>query len=368
MTSRRTFISMLGAGVSGAALPLNTQAHKTGKTPEEDNFTEKRITVDALCYHENLSAKTVENAIQGGLTAAVFDISIYPRECAAAVRELSQWNVRFDDSNYRLVSVKKAADFERAKREKKLGIVLACQDASILGTSLGDWRTNLKLFHTLGLRVLQLTHNARTHWADSFMEKRDGGLSRAGEQLINEMNRLGVIIDLSHCSRQTLLDAVQISKQPCAVTHAGCKQLAPTARNKTDEEIRALGKAGGFFGVFNMTVWLTQNSTASINTVIDHIDHAVQLIGTAQVGFGSDGALDKLDAPAEVARMARVQQLNTGGPSAEWEVKHVRVPELNAPDRLNALAEGLARRGYSNTQINGIIGGNFVRLFQRVCQ
>ena len=366
MTTRRTFISTLGGGILAANLQPKINARETEKANDILNFADNRITVDALCYQENFSSQAVENAVKGGLTAAVYDISAFPREYPAAIRELSRWNVRFNDPNEKVVAVRKAADFERARREQKLGIVLACQDASILGSSLGDWKTNINLFHALGLRVLQLTHNARTHWADSFMEKRDGGLSRAGEQLIGEMNKLGIIIDLSHCSRQTLLDVVELSKRPCAVTHAGCKKLAATGRNKSDEEIRALGKSGGFFGVFNMTTWLTDQPTASLNTVIDHIDHAVQLIGAAQIGFGSDGALDQLDAPAETARMARVQKLNAGTPSAEWEVKHVRVPELNAPNRLAALGEGLSKRNYTDAQIKGITGGNFVSLFQRV--
>lgn len=367
MQTRRQFISHF----AGSALTIKLASQVNAVTNQQTILSGKKvkdgIRVDALCYHENLSSQAIENAIKGGLTAAVFDINAYPREFASAVKELSRWNVWFNNPGEKLISVRKVADFERAKNEQKLGIVLACQDASILGTSLGDWKSNLFLFHTLGLRVLQLTHNSRTHWADSYMEKRDGGLSRAGEQLTGEMNKLGMIIDLSHCSRQTLLDTVQTSKQPCAVTHAGCKSLAATARNKSDEEIRALGKAGGFFGIFNMTTWLTNEPTASLDTVIKHIDHAAQLIGADNVGFGSDGALDSLDAQAEISRMARVQKINNGTPSAEWEVKHVRVPELNAPNRLDALAQGLSKRNYTDAQIKGITGGNFVRLFRHIC-
>lgn len=367
MQTRRQFISNFTASAVAANLASRVYGGTNEQTTLLHSQIKEGIRVDALCYHENLSSQAIKSAINGGLTAAVFDISAYPREFTGAVRELSKWNTWFNDPAAKLVSVRKVSDFEQAKKGQKLGIVLACQDASILGTSLGDWKSNLFLFHTLGLQVLQLTHNSRTHWADSYMEKRDGGLSRAGEQLTGEMNKLGMIIDLSHCSRQTLLDTVQTSKQPCAVTHAGCKSLAATARNKSDEEIRALGKAGGFFGIFNMTTWLTNEPKASLETVIKHIDYAAQLIGADKVGFGSDGALDQLDAPNEAARMARVQKINAGTPSAEWEVKHVRVPELNAPNRLSALAEGLSKRNYTDAQIEGITGGNFVRLFGRVC-
>lgn len=362
MLNRRIFIGTLASSAIAANLTASANVEAVNNA-----FLDSKIRVDALCYGNEITSEVIEHAIGGGLTTAVFDIEIHPREYENALKELASWNARFKDSDSKLVSVLKAADFERVRREKKLGIVLACQDATILGTSLGDWQTNLSLFHALGLRVLQLTHNARTHWADSFMERRDGGVSLAGEQLIGEMNKLGMVIDLSHCSRRTLLDAVQMSKQPCAVTHAGCKSLAATARNKSDEEIRALGKSNGFFAVYNMTTWLTSGSSADLNTVIDHIDHAAQLIGADKIGFGSDGALDRLDAGAEVARMARVQKLNAGGPSFEWAVRHVRVPELNAPHRLLKLAEGLAKRGFTEAQIDGIAGGNFLRLFREVC-
>ncbi|HYO77562.1 MAG TPA: membrane dipeptidase [Thermoanaerobaculia bacterium] len=319
--------------------------------------------IDALCYGK-YSEEAVRNALAGGLTAVVYDIESYPRQYDTAVRELANWQERF--ANPALLLVRSADDIVRAQREKKLGIILGSQDASILGTSLADWRANLGLFHLLGLRVLQLTHNSRTHWADSYMEKRDGGLSRSGEELVKEMNARGFLIDLSHCSPQTLFDTIAVSSKPVTVTHAGCRALAPTWRNKSDEEIRAIGRNGGLFGVFNMTTWLTNRATASIDDVVAHIDHAVQLIGPAHVGFGSDGSLDRHDAEAETKGMARVQQYgsNPGGPSFEWPVRHVRVPELNAPDRLTRLGEALSKKGYSSADVNAICGGNFARVFR----
>ena len=366
--SRRTFVAGLAAAGVVAALPASSADRAASPAATLPPGAKGYLRVDALCYAtQGITADVVERALKGGLSAAVFDLDVYPRENVGALRALTQWNERFFAPDANVLAVRQAADFDRAKQAGQLGIVLACQDANILGVPQCDFRAMLRLFHTLGLRVLQLTHNERTPWGDSFMEKRDGGLSRAGEQLVQAMNALGLVVDLSHCSRQTLLDAVALSQRPCAVTHAGCAALAPTARNKSDDEIRALGKAGGFFGVYNMTTWLTAGPAASLATVLDHIDHAVQLIGPAQVGFGSDGGLDQLDAAAELVRMSAVQQKHQGQPSAEWPVQHVRVPELNAPSRLSALAEGLARRGYSNEHVNGITGGNFVRLFQRVC-
>lgn len=222
-------------------------------------------------------------------------------------------------------------------------------------------------FSDLGLRVLQLTHNEPNVWGTSYLEARQTGLSEAGRALVQKMNELRMAVDLSHCSPQTLYDTLAVSQRPCLVTHAGCRALANTARNKSDAELRALGKQGGFFGVYNMTNWLTSRPSASLDTVIDHIAYAAKLIGPEHVGFGSDGALDLLDAAAELRDLAGMQRAAPGKPGSEWEVRHVRVPELNAPNRLEALAAGLARRSFNTGEIEGFIGGNFLRVFQQVC-
>jgi len=371
LLTRRRFITasaMTGAAAVFAAPRLFAQTSKASQSGRDiDALYERSISVDTLSIGDELTPEMVQAVVAAGLTAVVYDIPLYPRDFLGAVRKLTDLNSFFLDTKLPVMRVENAADLAAAKREKKFGVILGCQDASIVGAGSADYVANFEMFHRLGLRVLQLTHNNRSAFGDDYMEKHDGGLSYAGEGLVKAMNRLGAVVDLSHCSRQTLLDAVAVSKKPCMVTHAGCKALAATARNKSDEEIKALGAAGGVFSVYDMTTWMTDKPTASLDTVLDHIDHAAQLIGADHVGFGSDGAIDKLDAVAETARMAEVQKNNAGGPSFEWPVRHVRVPELNSPARLRALAQGLARRNYKDAEIAGIIGGNFARLFQQVC-
>jgi membrane dipeptidase len=248
--------------------------------------------------------------------------------------------------------------------------VLACQDAAILDASTISVNRynlqNLALFHELGLRVLQLTHNDRNAVGDSFREKEDAGLSRLGEAVVPEMNQLGILVDLSHCSRRTTLQAIQLSTRPCAITHAGCKALHPTARNKTDEEIRAVAEKGGYFGAFNMSLWLTSQRTTSIDDVLAHIDHAVKIGGLEHVGFGSDGPVTASPASPEaaLAGMRGYYERNKGLPGAETEPYHVNVAELNSPRRLDRLAQGLARRGYNADAVDKIVGGNIVRVLR----
>jgi membrane dipeptidase len=217
--------------------------------------------------------------------------------------------------------------------------------------------------------VLQLTHNERNAIGDSFRERSDAGLSLLGERVVAEMNALGMLIDLSHCGDRTTLEAIRLSRRPCAVTHAGCRALLETGRNKSDGEIRALAERGGFFGVYSMSLWLTDRDRSSVDDVIDHIEHAVRVGGIDLVGYGSDGPVLADDTPPEelLQGIAAYTRRNAGLPGSERTPKHVIVQELNTPRRLAILAQGLARRGHAEGSIEKILGGNFARVFREAC-
>ncbi len=247
MMTRRTFIRNSIGALSLASVPsfaavVATRA-QTGAKRSVNDVYQRAFAIDILT-NDN-SWFDVQQAIDAGLTAAVVDLQIYPRTFINAVQALQDWNAAFK-RNDRLVKVTKAADLLLAKPQKKFGVVLSCQDASILDAStasVNDFNLqNLQLFYDLGLRVLQLTHNERNAVGDSFREKSNAGLSRLGEKVVASMNELGMLIDLSHCGDKTTMEAIQLSKKPCAITHAGCRALYPTLRNKLDEHIRAIAE------------------------------------------------------------------------------------------------------------------------------
>jgi membrane dipeptidase len=214
-----------------------------------------------------------------------------------------------------------------------------------------------------------LTHNERNAVGDSFREKSNAGLSRLGEKVVTAMNDLGMIIDLSHCGDNTTMEAIQLSKKPCAITHAGCRALYPTLRNKPDAQIRAIAEKGGIFGIYNMSLWLTDRDATSLDDVLNHVDHAVKLAGVEHVTFGSDGPVLENTTPEadELKGHQEYAKRNFGLPGAEKIPAHIHVRELNNPQRLLRLAEGLAKRGHKDGAIEKIIGGNFVRFFREVC-
>lgn len=306
--------------------------------------------------------------LAAGMTGLVLDLPIYPRTRQAALDALTRWAAAFAAPDTRFQLVRHGADFEAASATRRLAVVLACQDASILDApsrSVGDVNlVNLRVFHALGLRILQLAHNDRNGVGDSYQEPNDAGLSRLGRDVVAEMNELGMVVDLSHCSGGTLREAVRLSSKPCMVTHSGCRALYPTLRNKADAEIRALAEKGGFFGVYSMTLWLSDEPTASVDQVVRHIDHAVKVAGVEHVGFASDGPpLGVGSMENELAGMQAYARRTLGGPGSERVPTHIRPRELNGPDRVAVLGEALRKKGYSATDVDRILGGNFERVF-----
>jgi membrane dipeptidase len=363
---RRDFLIAAGFGTALSALG---RERSSALADDPRSAYDRALVIDALAPDGPFL--DVDAAVKAGITGAIVDMSMYPRNYANGVAALGQWNALFR-RDPRLVRVTRGEQILQAKRSKKLAIILACQDAAILDASTISVNRqnldNLAMFYDLGLRVLQLTHNDRNSVGDSFREKTDAGLSRLGEEVVPAMNQLRMLVDLSHCSRLTTLQAIELSTRPCAITHAGCKALHPTARNKTDEEMRAVARKGGFFGVFNMSLWLTRKQTTSIDDVLDHIDHAVKLAGIDHVGFGSDGPVvrNPSSAEASLAGMRGYYQRNQGLPGAEDLPYHVNVEELKGPDRLERLAFALGKRGYSDDAIEKIVGGNIARVITEV--
>jgi membrane dipeptidase len=377
MISRRDFI-WKGVGTA-AILPLANRLRGAwagevdgGRSGPIEELYQRAIVIDTATNSDGPSVDAAK-AISAGLTAVAADLPIYPRNMSNALKALEEWNKGFNKEGSLFIKVLKAADIQRAKDEKKLGIILMCQDGSILDASTGsvnDYNLQvLKKLFDLGLRVMTLTHNERNALADSFREKNDAGLSRLGEKVVEAMNQIRMLIDLAHCSDKTTMEAIELSKSSCAITHAGCRALYATKRNKTDEQIKALADKGGVIGIYNMTLWLTDRPTCSINDIVDHIDHAVKVGGIDHVSFGSDGPILETNVPEDeqLAGMQSYAKRNLGLPGAERIPQHVLAKELNSPSRLLRLADALAKRGFKLGEIEKIIGGNFFRLFQEVC-
>jgi len=251
-----------------------------------------------------------------------------------------------------------AADFGRVKGSGKVGILPGLQNAEHFRRP-----ADVPFFFGLGERVAQLTYNARNLIGNGSTERRDEGISDFGATIIDQMNKTGMAIDVSHCGDRTTLDAFELSKMPVLVTHSNCRALIPGhPRCKTDDAIRAVGKAGSVMGITGVRNFVKNAEPTTIEDVLNHFDHVRKLIGPEHVGVGSDMDLDGYDDLAPEAQ----KQIRANYKDSYSFREKIDIEGLDHPKRMFDLTEGLIRRKYSDAEIRGVLGGNFVRVLGQI--
>ena len=256
------------------------------------------------------------------------------------------------------------ADLRAAKESGRFGVIYGFQNATALE---GDQR-RLLLFHNLGVRIVQLTYNIRNRLGDGCLEPANGGLSNFGHQVVERMNTLGMMVDLSHCGQQTTADGIEASAQPVAITHTGCNEVYRHPRSKDDRELRRLADKGGVVGIYMMP-FLNAEGPATLEHFMQHMEHAIQVCGEDHVGVGSDNNYRPRVADAETrasTREAAAERLRRGIGAPREDEDVWFIPELTGPRKMEMVADALLARGHSERRVEKIIGLNFLRLFEEV--
>jgi membrane dipeptidase len=261
-----------------------------------------------------------------------------------------------------LMRVRTVADIAQAKRNSRTGIVYGFQDGVMFETDL----SRLRDFHSLGVRVIQPTYNRRNLLGDGCLEPANAGLSKAGVEAVEQMNELGILVDLSHCGRKTAADAIRVSKRPVAFTHTGSAAIADHPRNRTDEELRAVADKGGVSGIYFMP-YLCDGRQPTSADIIRHLEHMIDVAGEDHISIGTDGnisaqLLDQAykDAFAKTSRERKAAGIAAPG---ETEDGYLFASDLNMPRRFEVLAGMLIERGHRARRIEKILGGNLMRVF-----
>jgi membrane dipeptidase len=273
------------------------------------------------------------------------------------------WEREIDRKPDVLSRVRTVTDITKAKKARRTGLIYGVQDGVAFETDL----SRLESLHALGLRVVQPTYNRRNLLGDGCLEPANAGLSRNGVTAIERMNELGILVDLSHCGRQTAADAIRVSKKPVAFTHTGCQALADHPRNRTDEELRAVAEKGGVSGIYFMP-YLSEGRQPTAADIVRHLEHMVQVAGEDHVSIGTDGNISPtvVDDKFKEAFAKNTRERREAGIAAPWETEegYLFATELNTPRRLATLAMMLADRRHSTARIEKIMGGNLVRVFR----
>lgn len=317
-----------------------------------------------------LSDRAVRQARGSGVTAVnltVGPVGNLPDAAAfeGIVRDIAYWTREMDVHPDALVQVKRAKDLAAAKRSFRLGLIFGLQDGVAFATDL----SRLEVLRNLGVIIIQPTYNLRNLLGDGCLEPGDAGLSRRGHDAIERMNALGILVDLSHCSRRTTADAIAASARPVAFTHTGCAAVHDHPRNKTDAQLKALADRGGVAGIYVMP-YLRPKGQPEASDVVRHLEHALNVAGEDHVGIGTDGTLSPVELTPEFlsyfqAETAARKKTGIGAPGEDPNA-YLFAADLNTPRRLETLAAMLAKRGHPASRVERILGGNFARLFAEV--
>lgn len=260
----------------------------------------------------------------------------------SSLRDITGWNSLIAAHPDDFLRVNRPGDLPGAKQSGKVGIVIGQQN-SMHFRSVQD----VDYFYGLGQRISQLTYRHNRIGGGS-SDASDSGLSEYGAQILERMNTLGMAVDVSHCSDRTTLDAIEASRKPVLITHANCRALVPnSARCKTDDAIQRAAAKGGVIGVTMVRYFVRPGGSATIEDVLDHIEHVVRLVGVEHVGIGSDVDL-------------------AGRDSANHSKRKNDLDGIDYSKKIYDLTEGLLRRKYSSRDIQLILGGNFQRALSSI--
>jgi membrane dipeptidase len=329
------------------------------------------IVVDFLAspgyfnYPENppLDDEMVDNAVGSGITAV--NVTVSSGGFASTAARIAEWMATLERFPEALRQVRTVDQLRAAKAEGRLGLVLGFQDTTPYEGSLDA----IGVFHDFGVRVVQLTYNVRNLVGDGCLEPGNAGLSNYGRALVERLDELGTIVDLSHCGKRTTAEGILASSGPVAITHSGCNAVARHPRSKDDEELRALAERGGVIGIYLMP-FLTPGRVPTEADVVAHIEHALDVCGEDHVGIGSDLSSTPIDGSDEY--WAKHREFVAGrierGIAAPAEDPDVlfTVPDLNSHRRMELIADALAARRHSDRVIEKVIGANWLRLCREV--
>jgi membrane dipeptidase len=245
------------------------------------------------------------------------------------------------------------ADMEEAWKNGKIGYIVGIQNAEHFNTP-----DDVNVFYHLGQRVSQLTYNKQNLIGAGSTDRVDGGVSDFGAAIIARMNELGMAVDVSHCGDQTTLDAFDISTAPVLITHSNVRKLAGGhVRCKTDEAIRKMAKSGGVMGISGVRNFVRDKEPTTIEHMLDHFDYVAKMVGVEHLGVGSDMDPDGYDDIPEPGYSA----LKNSYKGAYKFRGKIDTDGFDHPKKIYDLTEGLIRRGYSDADIELILGGNFKR-------
>ena len=344
---------------AGRFLPASPVRQTPPRDPAIDELYRRSVVIDSLAVGHEWDEVEYEADRRSGYTG--IQTTLPSANFQVAARALAGWRRRIRENPDRLLHATRAAHIERAKAEGRMAVIFGFQNATMLEGELA----NLDPLHELGTRCIQLTYNSQNRLGSGCTERVDGGLSDFGVAVVERMNELGIVVDLSHCGPKTSMDGIEVSRRPPAFTHTFCETLYPDhPRAKTDEQIRAMSDKGGITGIASLGYFVGPDPDTSIEDYVNHILHAVEIGGMEHVGVSTDHAIRGLRSWATRENWYE-PRLRNFKPS--YRVRWPPFIEgLDEPERFLNVAHVLHRRGVAEVDIVKILGGNWLRYFREI--
>lgn len=322
--------------------------------PEATGERARKIHSEAIVIDGmNNSAMTgsyFESILRGGMTATNIPVSI-SAPFRETIRQLCDLLNLVDKHSDKVCVIKKAGDILEAKRQGKLGLILALEDTRQLEEDIDL----LRIFYDLGIRRMALVYLNQNSVGTGKRERHDAGLTSFGVKVIQRMEDLGILIDLCHCSDRMLAEATEVVKKPTVFSHCNVKAVYPYMKNLSDEQLEWLATSGSVIGISGGGS-VSEASERTVDKIVDHIDHVRNQIGIDYVGIGL--AISEGRSPSFYEKLL---------PKEIYGVRP-RPPAkgIETIERFPILTEKLVERGYSEAEIKKVLGGNFLRVFQAV--
>jgi len=316
--------------------------------------------IDGLQY-ANWSAKIFREMRQGGLDAVHVTITYHEtfRETALVIERWNRWFERYPEL---IFQGRTAEDVVKARATGRTAIFFGSQNPSCIEDDIGL----VEVLHTLGLRFMQLTYNNQSLLATGCYEAEDTGLTRMGRAVVAEMNRVGLVVDMSHSADRSTLDAIVHSTRPITISHANPASWHPARRNKSDTVLRALAESGGMLGFSVYPHHLKDGSACTLESFCEMVARTAELMGPERLGIGTDLCQDQPDSIVEWMRSGRWTKDVDYGEGSAAAPGFPPMPDWFADNRdFGRIADGLARTGLSAAEVEGIMGGNWLRFFDQ---
>jgi len=317
--------------------------------------------IDNLQYC-NWSREIFEINREASLDAVHVTI-VYHEDYDELLERVNEWNAHFKENSDLIFHGKNYKDIEKAKEQNKTAIFFGFQNCS----PIEDDINLIEKVHQLGCKFMQLTYNNQSLLATGCYEKIDSGVTNFGKEVIKEMNKVGIVIDMSHSAEKSTFDAIEISEKPIAITHANPLFWHKAIRNKSDDLLKALAQCGGMIGLSLYPHHLKDGTNCNLDNFCEMVAKTAEMIGVKNIGIGSDLCLKQPDTVVEWMRNGTWTKTKNYGEGTKSKSVFPKQPDWFKDARgFKNLEKGLKKTGFSQIEVEGILGNNWYNFYKNI--